>query len=91
MMYDRNKIKDANNRLKYWIKTNKINRSFPNLQALTTCKYKIRLQVTLLLNVEITVDPAGFIEGNYLNFSDYITSVLMFFCCDHLVMILHSC
>lgn len=66
MIYNRNKIKDTNTRLKYWTKTSKINRSFPNLQALITCKYKIRLQVTLPLNIEITMEPAGSIEGNHL-------------------------
>lgn len=68
MMDDRNKIQDILTSLKYWAKTSKINfnRSFPNFQALTTYKYKIRFQVTLPLNTEITMDPAGFTKGNYL-------------------------
>lgn len=79
MMYDGNKIKDANTRLKYWTKTSKINRSFPNLQALTTCKYKIRLQVILPLNIEITMDPAGSIEGHYLKVPQIILQVCLCF------------
>lgn len=81
MMDDRNKIQNTLTSLKYWAQTSKIhfNRSFPNFQALTTCKYQVRLQVILPLNTEITIDLAGLTEGNDLKVSQTVLQVCLCF------------
>lgn len=65
--------------LDHWGKAIKINfnRSIPNFQALTTYNYKIRSQLILPLNLEVTMDPADSIERNYWK----VLQIVLQVCC----------